>query len=216
MRNCFQFRNFSTIVLNMARFEQKYVLQRKSDLMFFLVDLQEMMNRLGFVERTYNVESLYFDFPDLSLLRQKEAGEWAKNKFRLRGYPETGDLFWERKSKLNQLSYKVRTPVASRGLIDFEKDILSKTGLVKTCLVRYSRRVWSKEGSTLRFNIDSQINGYNYFKASDFALTNVVAEFKYEDNFEVEYSLLTAALDRHAMISEPFSKYFLGMSHEFF
>lgn len=197
----------------MARYEKKYLLSRSMSAAFVLSDLDIFLREYGFRRSNYEVESFYFDYSDLQLLYQKQAGEWVKNKFRIRHYPVSGDLFWEKKAKLNSISYKDRVPLRLKDLKTIEERVFTEWGLRKACCVRYDRTVWHAPVGDIKFNIDLNVRGANYINGWEFALQDIVAEFKYSSTADLSYTVVRALLDRHKLKEESFSKYFYGMTN---
>jgi hypothetical protein len=100
------------------RFEIKYILER-SDAQRVL-DAASSRMRLDANagdDGRYRVHSLYYDTDDFLSLREVEQGEMAKTKFRLRRYGNSGDTFFEVKSRYNKTVRKTRER-ASREAVD--------------------------------------------------------------------------------------------------
>ncbi len=201
----------------MVRFESKYAICEPWPVRGVFRKFGDYLEAMGFRPFAYDIESIYFDSRDLTCLKQKEGGAFVKNKFRLRRYPLTGDLFWERKSKIGHTSLKTRVSVEAGGASGLESLALARWGLTRASRIFYHRKGWEHEALGLKINFDSGIRGHNFVNHREFSFPEVIVEFKHRGNAvasgatraRVEYLLSSGVLRKIS-----FSKYMLGFSNE--
>lgn len=175
--------------LHFSRFEFKYVLPRalredvESELLNFVeLDPHVQSQR----HQQYFVRSLYFDDPAYTAFRDKCDGMHTRSKFRLRTYTDdpqsSAPWFLEIKGRYNNLVFKHRSPVDTRGLdrclggerLTRELCVRTAPGSVRdefeyrtfrhrihpVALVDYSRRPYvSKYDPEFRITFDAELRG---------------------------------------------------------
>ena len=155
----------------MQRFELKYILNREQ--MAYLQRRLEGHMQPDQFGRT-SIASLYYDTPDMRLIRTSLEGLPFKEKLRLRSYglaTETSPVFLELKRKAHGVVYKrrVQTTVpraegffrrenqpGAGGQIDRELTYFRDhyENLAPSCLIIYDRTAYFTPGGDLRLTID--------------------------------------------------------------
>lgn len=161
---------------NFARVETKYLIS-----VFQAETIGNALEARGFVRPDFGspkVQSLYYDTPDLEVIRASLERPVYKEKLRLRAYGEPGGLkqsFVEIKKKYNGVVYKRRTLMplqeameglrrgclpASAGQVGREAAWLANSrGLVPSAVIAYNRDAWfHPEDPGVRVTVDRDLS----------------------------------------------------------
>lgn len=156
----------------MHRYEKKFLIPLnlyKSVKFFFDKSLSKDKHHIG--ELPYNVETIYFDTPNFSIIKKNFEKNSYKEKIRLRTYNNTIS-FLELKKKFNKQSYKFRLPIDKLcydKLINNDYSFLSESfheknfsqklsnSLKPSAIVKYNRYAYEKTNIGLRVTIDSNL-----------------------------------------------------------
>ena len=173
-------------------------------------------------ERSYEVETLYFDTPTFSVFH-KTAG-FRTTKHRIRRYGLSENAFLERKTKSGGRVRKRRIPVAlaelNRSLQDpspgsewFANRIVAKS-LAPVCRIAYERTAYFGEGDTgpMRITFDrrlraSSASGLDWnsdLRAVPLPIAGIIVELKFTESMPV---LFKNAVQTFGLTTTTASKY---------
>lgn len=155
-----------------------------------LADLMQLRTRMSAIaehdkhcgaDGTYEIKSLYFDNYRDKVLREKLDGVDKREKFRIRYYnTDTSFINLEKKSKINGLCNKVKTPITAeqcQRLMDGDYHFLLESDselmhelyakmqyqvLRPVCIVAYRRECFVYPPGNVRVTLDTELRGsYN-------------------------------------------------------
>ena len=176
------------------RIEKKFVFlpgdKRKID----LLKIEGFFKKIYFNRR---VNSIYYDTIDLNCLWDNINGYSNRNKYRVRWYDkiQNSEVFFEKKTKINQTTQKIRVSLGKfkdkESLNNFLKtnEFINKIfdittlNLVRVLNVSYDRDYYICTENKLRITFDQKITTHqnsegNFFK-NFVDLNNNILEFKY-------------------------------------
>jgi hypothetical protein len=154
----------------------------------------------GFFKKIYfnrRVNSIYFDTIDLNCLWDNINGFSNRNKFRVRWYDniQNSEVFFEKKTKINQTTQKIKI---SLGKFKNEDDLnsflksndfvnailkITSLNLVQVLNVSYNREYFIDTENKLRITFDQKItthqNSEGKFYKNFADVSNNILEFKY-------------------------------------
>lgn len=187
----------------------------------------EMLKIQGFFKKLYRnrrVNSIYYDTLDLNCLWDNINGFSNRDKYRVRWYNTINDteVFFEKKTKINQITQKVKISLGNFKNIDElnsfleTKDFINKINritvlnLKKILNVSYNRDYYIDTRGKLRITFDQKITTHKNFEGkfiNNFAeLGNNILEFKYlnEDSKYVRELIYNLKFN---LRNQKFSKY---------
>jgi SPX domain protein involved in polyphosphate accumulation len=177
----------STAIRSFNRYELKYVIHT-SQIADIVADVQSQMSpdRHGDTSGSYVISNLYYDSPELHMLRSKVIGTNYRRKLRIRVYGDVNDgppraAMVEIKQRLGRTTQKRRVMVpldealriceaqssrtwddpTDRAVADEIKCLVLALGLRPACTISYRRRAFigSSFESGLRLTIDTDLWG---------------------------------------------------------
>ncbi len=156
----------------------------------------------GFFKKIYlnrRVNSIYYDTIDLNCLWDNINGYSNRNKYRVRWYNniDNSEVFFERKTKINQTTQKIKL---SLGKFKTQNDLnnflktqefvnkifkITTLNLVKVLNISYDRDYYIDTENKLRITFDQKITAHQDSEGKLFKnfvnLNNNILEFKYLD-----------------------------------
>ena len=171
--------------------------------MYFYQEIKKKIDLLkieGFFKKIYynrRVNSIYYDTIDLNCLWDNINGYSNRNKYRVRWYDkiQNSEVFFEKKTKINQTTQKIRVSLGkfkdNESLNNFLKtnEFINKIfdittlNLVRVLNVSYDRDYYICTENKLRITFDQKItthqNSDGKFFKNFVDLNNNILEFKY-------------------------------------
>ena len=176
------------------RIEKKFVFLPGDKKKIDLLKIEGFFKKIYFNRR---VNSIYYDTIDLNCLWDNINGYSNRNKYRVRWYDEiqNSEVFFEKKTKINQTTQKIRVSLGkfkdNESLNNFLKtnEFINKIfdittlNLVRVLNVSYDRDYYICTENKLRITFDQKItthqNSDGKFFKNFVDLNNNILEFKY-------------------------------------
>ena len=176
------------------RIEKKFVFLPGDKKKIDLLKIEGFFKKIYFNRR---VNSIYYDTIDLNCLWDNINGYSNRNKYRVRWYDniENSEVFFEKKTKINQTTQKIKVSLGkfkdkeSLNIFlktnEFVNKIFDITtlNLVQVLNVSYDRDYYIDTENKLRITFDQKItahqNSYGKFFKNFVDLNNNILEFKY-------------------------------------
>jgi len=178
------------------RIEKKFVFLPGDKKKIDLLKIEGFFKKIYFNRR---VNSIYYDTIDLNCLWDNINGYSNRNKYRVRWYDkiQNSEVFFEKKTKINQTTQKIRVSLGKfkdkESLNNFLKtnEFINKIfdittlNLVRVLNVSYDRDYYICTENKLRITFDQKITAHQDSEGKLFKnfvnLNNNILEFKYLD-----------------------------------
>jgi hypothetical protein len=178
------------------RIEKKFVFLPGDRSKIDLLKIEGFFKKIYFNRR---VNSIYYDTIDLNCLWDNINGYSNRNKYRVRWYNniDNSEVFFERKTKINQTTQKIKLSLGKfknqNDLNNFLKtqEFINKIfkittlNLVKVLNISYDRDYYIDTENKLRITFDQKITAHQDSEGKLFKnfvnLNNNILEFKYLD-----------------------------------
>ena len=178
------------------RIEKKFVFLPGDRSKIDLLKIEGFFKKIYFNRR---VNSIYYDTIDLNCLWDNINGYSNRNKYRVRWYNniDNSEVFFERKTKINQTTQKIKL---SLGKFKTQNDLnnflktqefvnkifkITTLNLVKVLNISYDRDYYIDTENKLRITFDQKITAHQDSEGKLFKnfvnLNNNILEFKYLD-----------------------------------